>query len=79
LIQGYGKNKAFSREGFIFTIIYKPDSVRGYHLSVPSVTQWNQAAYPFKSFRENEQFPTLRYLNLYGISARKVYPPNTLL
>lgn len=48
LSQGYGKNKAFHREGSIFTIIYKPDSVLGYHLSVPSVTQWNQAAYPFR-------------------------------
>lgn len=30
----------------------KPDSVRGYHLSVPKITLRNQAAYPFQPYSE---------------------------
>ncbi len=66
--------KAFRMEGFYFAASHKPDSVRGYHLSVPLVTRRNQAAYPFRPKRENGPLPTRRYLNLCGISARKVYP-----
>ena len=47
---------------------YKPDSVVGYHLSVPTVTCRDQSAYPSAS---NEQFSNA---DLCGISACKVCP-----
>jgi hypothetical protein len=52
----------------------KPDSVVGYHLSVPEVTFRAQAAYPPMVHRggSGEQPSTI---GICGISACKVYPP----
>ena len=58
----------------------KPDSVQGYHLSVPFVTKRNQAAYPSRPHRGRASHsPNKVYPDLCGISARKVYPQSILL
>jgi hypothetical protein len=53
----------------------KPDSVEGYHLSVPKVTCRNQSAYPstLPVFRQTSNEPFFK-ADLCGISACKVYP-----
>jgi len=65
----------FSRRAFLISAGHKPDSVLGYHLSVPKVTLGNQAAYPSWPQREKAgRLPTMGCHDLCGISARKVYP-----
>jgi hypothetical protein len=53
----------------------KPDSVEGYHLSVPEVTYRAQAAYPpmAPQYAGSGEQPST--IGICGISACKVYPP----